>query len=926
MSLVEPEGGTVGTPATATIFSRRRWLFLLLLILLPAFWLRLFLLDGQSLWWDEGISLHLATSRFAEIVVNRAANIHPPLYFFLLKIWVTLTGTTPFAARYFSVLASFLQVALVYALLRDWFGRRTAVIGMVLTAVYALSIVYAQEVRVYAFLPLTYLLVLLLAHRVAQMQPTRRTWLALGVAEWVALHLHYNSLFLLVVVNGWLLVKFWRQPRFWPWFKVQLGVALASLPWAVGVLLNWPAVQAEAQLTGFVTQPPAWSFVLPQVWGFQLTGLVNVFGDAQVQLAAVGLVVLLPLLWLSVYWQRQSRWGLWLFAIWVVPLFLGLLLWFGRSFSHPRYIGMFAYGLILLLAYLLTPRLAGRQLADFCVNGLRLGTAVLFIWLSGWGVQHYFFDPAFAKDDLRRVAAAVEEMAAPEDLILLPYAGYAFQFEHTGDTLVVVPAQPRPDALWPGLAAWSAQPRRLFRILDEGDLTSTSGVLPFALESGGWLVQRLAYDGIQVAVYQLDTAIEPPDFAPLAAQFGPLQLTGVWLEQGAAADTAVTLALSWQKMETAAPLFNAALRLTDSDGLPLAQWNEPLVDAFNRSTVAWPVGEPVITYHRLPVAPGTPPLTFAVDLSLYTETEAGILPVERVDQAGQQVVLGQVRLSSPVGVGNPYELADSLPPSPSPTIFADGLTLLAAGVDRQEIAPGQSLLVVLKWRSERDDLPALEPRVALVQGDEVLVESVMAPAQGRYPTNLWRAGEVVLAHRFLPIPAEAAGPVQLVVAVGDEETAVTNITITATARQFTQPPVDVLVNETLGDSAVLLGYSLSQTEFAGDEALSVTLVWRAADLPFSSNYAVFVHLLDEAGNLIGQHDSLPVNGSRPTMGWLPGEYLVDVHEVALRDPAFTGRANLVVGLYDPVTGTRLLAGNGRDAIPLSTEIMIVTNE
>ncbi len=167
--------------------SKLQRFLLLLLILLPAFWLRIFLLDGQSLWWDEGISLHLATSSFAEIAANRAANIHPPLYFFLLKIWVTLTGTTPFAARYFSALASFLQVALVYAVLRDWFGRRTAVIGLVLTAVWSLSVVYGQETRVYAFLPLTYLLVLLLAHRVALNQPTRRTWLALGVAEWLAL-------------------------------------------------------------------------------------------------------------------------------------------------------------------------------------------------------------------------------------------------------------------------------------------------------------------------------------------------------------------------------------------------------------------------------------------------------------------------------------------------------------------------------------------------------------------------------------------------------------------------------------------------------------------------------------------------------------------------------------------------------------------
>jgi hypothetical protein len=345
-------------------------------------------------------------------------------------------------------------------------------------------------------------------------------------------------------------------------------------------------------------------------------------------------------------------------------------------------------------------------------------------------LQHYFFDPAFAKDDLRSVAAAVAEMATPDDLILLPYAGYAFQFEYGGDTPVVLPAQVRPDALWPDLADWSAQPRRLLRVMDQSDVTAAAGLLPFALESGGWLVQQLDFDGIQVAVYQLDAEIRPPDFQPAAAQFGPAATDGVWLEQGAAADTAVTLALTWQKTEAVEQPINAALRLVDSDGLPLAQGNEPLVDALNRPRS---VGGNRRDRDHLPssaVAPGTPPLTFAVDLSLYTETEAGITAVERVDQAGQQVVLGQVSLSPPVGVANPYELADSLPPLPTPTTFGDGLTLLAAGVDRQEIAPGQSLLVVLKWQAERGDLPAIEPRVALVQGDDVLVESVGCACAG----------------------------------------------------------------------------------------------------------------------------------------------------------------------------------------------------
>jgi hypothetical protein len=927
MSRSQQVGGTVGTPATAGVMSRwQRWL-LLLPILLPAFWLRLFMLDDQSLWWDEGISLHLATSSFAEIVANRIVNIHPPLYFFLLKIWVTLTGTTVFAARYSSVLGSFLQMALVYAVLRRWFGRSSATIGLVVTAVWSLSIVYGQELRVYAFLPLVYLLLLWLAWEIALGTPTRRQWLALGLVEWVALHLHYNALFLLLFVNVWLLFKLWRGPQLAAWLKVQFVAGLASLPWAVGVLLNWSAVQAEASLAGSATEPPAWAFVLPQVWGFHLTGLVNVMERPEVRpLALILLILLVALLlwrWLARQQAKVSTGTLLLF--WIGPLALGFTVWLVRSYSHPRYIALFAAGFVLLLAVLLTPTRRS-DIWGWMGNLMRGGTAVCFLWLSGWGLQHYFFDPAFAKDDLRSVAAAVDGLAGPEDLILLPYAGYAFQFEYGGDTPIVLPAQVQPDTLWPDLADWSGQPRRLFRVMDQSDVTAATGLLPFALESGGWLVQQLDFDGIQVAVYQLDAEIRPPEFQPAAAQFGPLRLTGVWLEQRAAANTAVTLALTWQKTEAIEQPINAALRLVDSDGLPLAQGNEPLVDALNRPPALWPIGETVITYHRLPIAPGTPPLTFTVDLSLYTETEAGIVPVERVDQAGQQVVLGQVSLSPAVGVANPYELADALPPLSTPTIFGDGLALLAAGVDRQEIAPGQSLLVVLKWQAERGDLPAIQPRVALVQGDDVLVESVGAPALGRYPTDLWRAGEVVVEHRFLPIPAAAEGSAQLVVAVGDEVTAVNNLTISTTARQFTQPPVDVVVNEAVGDSAVLVGYSLPQTEFAAAEALPVTLVWQAAEVPFGGSYTVFVHLLDEAGNLIGQHDGLPVNGSRPTPSWLPGEYLVDVHEVRLRDTSFSGRANLVVGLYDPVSGTRLLAQNGRDFIPLDSEIVITANE
>ena len=130
-------------------------LAMLIALLLAAFFLRIFRLDVQSLWWDEGISLHLATSDLAEIIANRAANTHPPLYFIALKGWVALVGTTPFAARYSSVLASLLQGAAVYAATRYWFKRPSIVwTATILIIISPLSVIYGQETRVYAFLPL----------------------------------------------------------------------------------------------------------------------------------------------------------------------------------------------------------------------------------------------------------------------------------------------------------------------------------------------------------------------------------------------------------------------------------------------------------------------------------------------------------------------------------------------------------------------------------------------------------------------------------------------------------------------------------------------------------------------------------------------------------------------------------------------------
>jgi mannosyltransferase len=100
----------------------------------------------------------------------------------------------------------------------------------------------------------------------------------------------------------------------------------------------------------------------------------------------------------------------------------------------------------------------------------------------------------------------------------------------------------------------------------------------------------------------------------------------------------------------------------------------------------------------------------------------------------------------------------------------------------------------------------------------------------------------------------------------------------------------------------------------GDE-LEVTLLWEAFG-PTEPSYTVFVHLLDENGRLIGQHDGIPAEGTRPTTTWQPGEMLLDRHRLEVPEGA-TGLLTLVVGLYDSATVERVVFNNGLTALPLT---------
>lgn len=126
--------------------------------------------------------------------------------------------------------------------------------------------------------------------------------------------------------------------------------------------------------------------------------------------------------------------------------------------------------------------------------------------------------------------------------------------------------------------------------------------------------------------------------------------------------------------------------------------------------------------------------------------------------------------------------------------------------------------------------------------------------------------------------------------------------------QLTQldPPVSPIqrLGVDFGDppSIRLLGYRLPPSLHAG-QTVVITPVWQAL-APISTDYTIFLHLRDVAGQTVAQLDFRPFEGAYPTSHWLPGSIIAETRLWQLPPELSSGPYTLHVGLYQAQTLAR----------------------
>jgi len=111
------------------------------------------------------------------------------------------------------------------------------------------------------------------------------------------------------------------------------------------------------------------------------------------------------------------------------------------------------------------------------------------------------------------------------------------------------------------------------------------------------------------------------------------------------------------------------------------------------------------------------------------------------------------------------------------------------------------------------------------------------------------------------------------------------------------------VDAILDNNIALKSFDLERDHYLVGETIPLALYW-TSQAGISRDLKVFVHIMRDGKNIV-EKDNPPVQGGRPTSGWVPGEIIKDTYALTVPPDVPPGDYWLEVGMYDPQTMQRL---------------------
>ncbi|MFH1896049.1 MAG: glycosyltransferase family 39 protein [bacterium] len=336
---------------------KKHWPLLLILFLGLA--LRLYKITARDFWYDESFTAVLISWDWRAMWQGILNDVHPPLYYLLLKPFSLLLGWTPFGLRFFSTLFSTASIFLVYKIgarfaltHKDKAGLAAAFI----TAIAPFQIQYAQEARQYALMGF---LALCALYFVIKKQSKFNFLLAGAFLSLTFLTQYAGILVLPAILMVAFILTFEKRFRFFTFAKkASKRIILISIPVSLAFLAWLPIFKRHRENMG----NPAW-IPNPTLSRFAQSIYTFVFGEWPKQAGVsvpnenffgIGTVILglVVLVFLVIVLAKRCKLSNFAFIIFTLTILLEsyvLAHFLGINFYMERYLFTASFGIYISL-------------------------------------------------------------------------------------------------------------------------------------------------------------------------------------------------------------------------------------------------------------------------------------------------------------------------------------------------------------------------------------------------------------------------------------------------------------------------------------------------------------------------------------------------------------------------------------------------
>lgn len=175
----------------------------LIFFLLPAF--------HTNLWFDETYSVAIANHSFKEIIQIAGNDVHPVLYYILLKILSVIFSNNILVYRIFSVVGMFCFACIGYSHIAKDFSQKTGLIFSIFAIFMPVLSIYAVEIRMYSWVMVTTTLTAIYAYRIINYKSKFKNWLLYTIFSLLSAYLHYYGLLTVAIINIFLLTNMIKE-------------------------------------------------------------------------------------------------------------------------------------------------------------------------------------------------------------------------------------------------------------------------------------------------------------------------------------------------------------------------------------------------------------------------------------------------------------------------------------------------------------------------------------------------------------------------------------------------------------------------------------------------------------------------------------------------------------------------------------------